>query len=193
LSATVEVAEAASRMLPEIPIHVVDSYTAAMAQGFVVLEAARAAAKGARLEGVTKRAKEMIPKVNLLATLATLEYLQRGGRIGRAAALMGSVLKIRPILYVARDGVADVLEKPRTRAKAVRRILEIAEERVGSRPAHVAVIHADVPREAEKLREEVASRLNCVELFITDFTPVLGTHGGPGVLGLTFWAEEGDG
>lgn len=193
LSATVEVAEAASRTLPEIPIHVVDSYTGAMAQGFIVLEAARAAAEGAGLEEVAERAREMVPKVDLLATLDTLEYLHRGGRVPAVAALVGSLLRIKPILYIAEDGAADVLEKPRTRAKAVRRILEITEERVGANPVHMAVIHADVPEEAEELKEEVDSRFNCVELYVTDFTPVIGTHSGPGVLGLTFWAEEGGG
>jgi len=191
LSATVEVAGAAAKVLSELPIHVIDTRTAAMAQGFIVLEAARAAARGASLEEVVERARWMMPRVYIFAVLDTLEYLHRGGRIGRAAALMGSMLRIKPILYVAEDGVVDVLEKPRTKARAVRRILEIAEEKVGSKPVHMAVVHADALEEAERLRDEVASRFDCAELYVTDFTPVMGTHTGPGVLGLAFWTEEG--
>jgi len=189
LSATVELAKGASRMLPDIPIRVIDTHNAAMAQGFVVLEAARVAAAGGSLREVVAKAEEMIPKVHLRAVLDTLKYLHRTGRIGRAEALAGSVLQIKPILHVGRDGVVEALEKPRTKRKAVRRMLEMMEEIVGSGPVHVAVMHADALEEAERLREEVASRFNCVELLVTEFTPVMGAHTGPGLLGLAFYSD----
>ena len=190
LSATVELARGASKMLPDIPIRVIDTHNAAMAQGFVVLEAARVAAAGGNLWEVVAKAEEMIPKVHLRAVLDTLKYLRRTGRIGRAEALAGSLLQIKPILHVGRDGVVEALEKPRTKRKAVRRMLEMMEEIVGSEPVHVAVMHADAPEEAERLREEVASRFNCVELFVTEFTPVMGVHTGPGLVGLAFYSDR---
>lgn len=188
LSATVETAAEAGRMFEEVPVHVIDSRSAAMAQGFVVLEAARTTARGGDLAAVVARAEAMIPRVNLIAILDTLEYLYCGGRIGRAARLVGSALNFKPILFVE-DGVVDALERPRTRAKAMRRILEIMAQRGGGRPVHAAVAHADVPEEAERLRQRIEARFNCVELYVTGFTPVMGAHTGPGLVGVAFWIE----
>ncbi len=195
-SATVETALEAKKLFTEggerIPIRVIDSRTAAMAQGFVALAAARAAAEGRSLAEVVKRAEDVIRRVNLMAVVDTFEYLQRSGRVPAIAAIMGSMLQIKPIISVE-DGRAEVLDRPRTRAKAVRRILEIMERRVGSNPAHVAVLHGDALEEAERLRDEVASRFDCVELFITELSPVLGAHAGPGVLGLAYYSEVSSG
>jgi len=189
LSATYSAALTASKMVNGVTIQVMDSLTATTGQGFVVLEAARAAAEGRNLQEVIKRAREVRPKVTVLVAIDTLKYLPRTGRIPALAALIGSLLKIKPILHIAKDGRAYVLEKPRTKARAVRRMLEIMEERVGSRPVHAAVMHADALEEAKRLRDEVASCFDCVELYITEFTPVMGAATGPGVIGLTFWAE----
>jgi DegV family protein with EDD domain len=161
-----------------------------MAEGFVVLEAARMAAEGGDLAAVVARARGMIPRVNLVVMLDTLKYLYRGGRIGRAARLMGSALQFKPVLSVE-NGAVDALERPRTWAKAVRRILEIMATRVRGRPVHAAVVHADALDKAEQLRQKVASLFNCRELYVTDLTPVMGTHAGPGVLGVAWWSEEG--
>jgi len=189
LSTTVETAEEAGRMFEGVEIHVVDSRSAAMGQGFVVLEAARTAAQGGDVAAVVARAEEIIPRVNVIAALDTLEYLYRGGRIGRAADLIGSALRFKPIISVE-NGVVEGLERPRTRDRAVRRILEVMADRVRERPVHAAVLQADVPEDAERLRRRIEDRFCCVELFITDLTPVMGTHTGPGVLGVAFWAEE---
>jgi len=188
-SGTLAIAEEVGQSFKQVPVRIVDSRSAAMAHGFVVLEAARVTAEGGDLAAVVSRATEMIPRVNLVVSLDTLEYLYRGGRIGRAARLMGSALQFKPILSVE-NGMVDALERPRTRAKAVRRIVEIMATRVRERPVHAAVVHADVLDEAEGLRQEVASLFNCRELYITDITPVMGTHGGPGVLGMAWWSEE---
>ncbi|MFQ5886965.1 MAG: DegV family protein [Anaerolineae bacterium] len=115
-------------------------------------------------------------------------YVVFGQKVFRSA-IMGSMLQIKPIISVE-GGRAEVLDRPRTKAKAVRRVLEIMERRVGLNPVHVAVLHGDALEEAERLRDEVASRFDCVELLITEFSPVLGAHAGPGVLGMAFWAEE---
>jgi DegV family protein with EDD domain len=175
-------------MVEEVQVRVIDCGTAAIGQGFVVLEAAKAAAKGASLSEVVRRAEDLIPKVNLFATLDTLEYLHRGGRVPAVAALLTSVLKIKPIIYL-KDGEVGLLEKPRTKARAIKRMIEIMGERVGSRKVHVAVFHTDALKEAERLKSEIEVRFNCEEIFVTEFTPVMGAHTGPGLLGLAFWVE----
>lgn len=188
LSGTYNAALTASRLLDDVPIRVVDCHTVAIGQGFVVLAAARAAAEGADLEAVTARAEEVAAGVNVLATIGNLEYLHRGGRIGGAAALLGSVLQIRPVLVVA-DGYVDVLARPRTQAKAVRVMLDRMANQVDGDKVHAAVLHADLPEEAEALRETIARRFDCAELYVTQLTPVMGVHTGPGVLGIVFHAE----
>ena len=181
---------AASKTLNSPRVHVIDSRTALMAEGFLALEAARAAAEGEDLAGAVRRVKELIPKVNLFVVLETLEYLHRGGRIGKAAALMGSLLQIKPILCVPTEkGVVDVLGKARTKKKAMNQMLNLMAKEVGGNPVHVAVQHAAVPEEAQRLMEEIASRFNCVELYLADFSPVVGTHTGPGAISVAFYAE----
>jgi DegV family protein with EDD domain len=188
LSAIYNTAVLASQLIDGVPIRVVDSRSVAMAQGFVVLEAARAAAAGADLDAVVARTEEMAAKVQFFATLETLEYLHRGGRIGGAAALVGSALQIKPILYLV-DGRVEPFAKPRTRRKAIQCMLQSMEEQVGDRPVHAAVMHAGAAGEAEDLRQQVAGRFDCVELYATEFTPVMGAHAGPGLLGVAFYVD----
>jgi DegV family protein with EDD domain len=159
-----------------------------MGQGFVVMAAARAAARGASLDEVLHRAEEMASKVNMLFTLDTFEYLHRGGRIGGAAALVGSLLRIRPVLYLA-DGHVAVFCRPRTKRRAVRTILRQIEAEASTGPLHAAVLHADAPAEAEEARNAIADSFNCVELYGAEFTPVMGAHTGPGLLGVAFYSE----
>lgn len=188
LSATYSAASAASELVEDVPIRVLNCRTAAMGQGFVVLEAARKAAEGASMEAVAARAHEVAAKMNVLATIGTLEYLHRSGRIGGAAALLGTVLQIKPVLYLA-DGHVDVFARPRTKSKAVRIMLDQIAEQANGQPLHVAVLHADVPEEAERLRQEISEEFRCDELYVTELTPVMGAHTGPGVLGVAFYEE----
>ena len=188
LSATYSVASTSSQLVDGPPIRIVDSQSVAMGQGFVVLEAARAAASGADLDAVVARAEEVARKVHVFATLDTLEYLRRGGRIGGAAALAGTMLRIKPLIYVA-EGTVQPFAKPRTMSRAIQIMLEEMERRAEGLPLHVAVLHAEAPDEAMELRQRIDSSFDCVELHITEFTPVMGVHAGPGVLGLAFFAE----
>lgn len=180
--------EMAASSLPDVPIRVVDTRAAAGAAGLVVLEAARRAQEGADLTRVTQRVEELIPKVNLIALLDTLFYLARGGRVPKVAAWAGSLLGMKPIAEL-KLGEAHLLEKPRSRAKAVARLVAIMEERVSGRPVHVNVMHTAALQDAEALQRKVAQEFNCVENFVTEFTPVMGAHLGPGLLGLAFYAE----
>ena len=149
--------EIAKEALRGTEVVVLDSCTAAGTQGFMVLAAAQAAASGEMsLVEVTRTAQELGPRLNLIATFDTLRYLARGGRIGRAASWAVSVLNIKPIIHVL-DGEVAPLEKPRTRARALGRLLEIMEDRVAEKPVHVNIHHAAVPDEVEP-RVQVMAR-----------------------------------
>jgi DegV family protein with EDD domain len=188
LSATYTVASTSSQLVDGTPIRLVNSQSVAMGQGFVVLEAARAAASGAELDAVVARAEQVARKVHVYATLDTLEYLRRGGRIGGAAALAGTMLRIKPMVYVS-GGTVSAFAKPRTMSRAIRLMLEEVARTAKDAPLHVSVLHADAPDEAEELRQTVEAGFDCAELYVTEFTPVMGVHAGPGVLGVAFFAE----
>lgn len=188
LSAIYQAAVTASGLIDEVPIKVMDCQSAAMAQGFVVLEAAKAAASGASLEEVVRRAESVIPRVRLYAFIETLEHLHRSGRVPAVATLLGSVFQVRPI-FTLKDGVAHLVDRPRTRAKATQRILELMAADIGGAPVHVAIFHADAPEDAAFLQQEIARRFRCLELYVTEFTPVMGSHTGPGLLGVAFYTE----
>jgi len=140
---------------------------------------------------VVAAARELVPKTNVIFVADTLEYLAKGGQhIGGAAMLFGSLLQIKPVLYIA-DGRIKILEKVRTKGKARRRLIEIMEARAGSASAvHAAVLHAAAPEEAQAMREELARRFNCVELHMSEIGPVVGTHTGLGTVGIAFYVEN---
>jgi DegV family protein with EDD domain len=189
LSGTVHTARVAAEECSPAAVRVIDSRTAAIAQGFVVLAAGRAAAAGGSLEDVVAATEATIPRVGLFATLETLTYLRRGGRIGEAAALLASRLRIHPILELA-DGRVRVAGTAHRRGRALGRLLELTYERVDDQPASMSVFHADAGREAEQLSARVRSRFDCRELYVTEFTPVMGAHTGPGTIGLAFCTAE---
>ena len=182
----------AKEALSPTPIEIIDSRTAVGAYGFIILAAARAATGGEPPPGVIKAAEDIKRRVTMIGALDTLEYLAKGGRIGKAAFWAGSMLSIKPIIEVpTSSGVVEPLERVRTKPKALNRLLEIMEERVGIRqPLHVSIDHANVPDEADWLKAQIMSRFNCAEIYINDFAPVAGVHCGPGVIGLSFYVDE---
>jgi DegV family protein with EDD domain len=183
--------EMAKETLTNTAIEVLDSRSVGGALGLIVLEAARAASQGADMAQVAEVARGMMPRVHFIAMLDTLFYLARTGRTGRAAAWAGSLLKIKPILeHTTSTGVTMPVARPRTKTKAVKQLMEIMAERVGDSPVHVIAHHADELEDGEKLKAEIASRFNCVELYLTEFTPGMGVHAGPGVLAITFYTDE---
>lgn len=189
LSGVYLAAQKASELVDGPPILVMDSGTVSMAQGFIVVEAARKAAEGASLEEVADYARLIAQRVRIYVMLETLEYLHRGGRIGDAASLLGSLLHIKPVLYVL-GGKVKPLGKPRTRKGGMEMMIREMEKEVGNKPIHAAIVQADAPEEAEHFRQLVAERFNCLELFVTEFTPVMGAHSGPGILGVAFYEGE---
>jgi len=180
----------AKEALPNVVIEVLDCGTAAAAQGLVVLAAAKAAALGKSLAEVIDVARSVMQRVYLFATLDTLHYLVKGGRVPKAAALAGSLLQIKPI-FTVKDGEAHPVTNARTNPGAIKSILKMMEQRiVKGQPLHVAVMHADALDRAEALKGEISSRFDCTELFITEFTPVMGVHTGPGVIGVAFYSGD---
>lgn len=180
--------EMAKSALPKVDIKVLDSGTAAAAQGLIVLAAARAAASGKNLDEVIETAQSVMSRVSLFATLDTLEYLARSGRVPQAAALVNSLLKIKPVFTLNHNG-ASTVALPRTIPGAIKHMLKLMDRRTTrGQPLHVAVMHADALDKAIALRNQIASQFNCTELFITEFTPVMGVHTGPGLLGIAFYS-----
>ncbi len=183
--------EMAENELPDVKIEVFDSMTTVGAAGFVALAAARAGASGKGMAQVVKLAKEVRSKVTMIFIMDTLSYLAKSGRIGKAAALMGNVLSIKPIVEIpTSSGRVEPLTRVRTKPKAVKQLLEIVEQRVGTeKPVHIMVEHTAVPEEAERLKETVAQRFNCAELLLCEFNPTGAVTIGPGNLGLSFYRD----
>jgi len=172
---------------PELKIDVIDTRAVSLAHGWMVIEAARAAMQGERLEQVAARVRSMIPITRMIHTADTLRYLYMGGRIGRAKRLVGSVLNIKPLIGME-DGVVVALGVARSRAQAYARMVEMVEQAVGRvGQVKVAYVHAAALEEAEKIKALVEARLNVVESLIAELSPALGVHSGPGTAGLCYF------
>lgn len=181
----------AAEVIPGTTIEVLDSRAVAGALGLIVLEAARAADRGADLDEVSRVAREIMARVNFLAMVDTLHFLARTGRIARAAAWAGAVLNVKPVLeHSTSVGETTPFARPRSKAKAIDVMLQAMSERVGSSSVHVIVHHADELEEGEKLKAEIARRFRCSELHLTEFTPGMGVHAGPGVLAIAFYSDD---
>jgi DegV family protein with EDD domain len=188
LSGTISSAMQARLLFPGNKIEIVNSKSVAMALGFVALAAGRAAADGANLADCVAVAEKARENIGVVFTVETLEYLHRGGRIGGAQKLLGTALSLKPILEVT-GGRVESIDKVRTRAKSLHRLIELLEERIAGRtPVHLATIQANVPDEARKLLVEAGQKFSPVESIFCEVSPVIGAHGGPGTLGLAFLA-----
>jgi DegV family protein with EDD domain len=185
LSGTWNSAMAAKEMLPEARISIVDTLSTAVGLHLMVNAAVEAAAAGATRQEIVDKIEEIKKTSQLWFVVDTLEYLAKGGRIGNARAFMGTLLKVKPILTL-QDGAIEPCEQVRSKPKALARMLEIAEEYVGSKgpQAKVAVLNALVPAEAEALGQELVERIGCAPPLLGDLGPVIGTHTGPGVVGI---------
>jgi DegV family protein with EDD domain len=186
LSGTIASAEQARDLLPQARIEIVDSNTVAMAMGFTVLEAAKAAAAGASLEECKALAESARERTGLFVTVDTLEFLHRGGRIGGGARFLASALNIKPILEL-RDGRLEGVERVRTRTKALNRLVELVQVSIGDRrPVKLAALHANAHPDACYLLDQVNGSLGAAETLMTEVSPVIGTHAGPGTVGVCY-------
>jgi DegV family protein with EDD domain len=175
-------------MLPGAPIEIIDSRTTAMAMGFQVLTAARAAEAGASMTEMKALVEQAKDHVGVVFAVDTLEFLYRGGRIGGGSRFLGAALNIKPILEVT-GGKVEGIEKVRTRSKSLSRLVEIISERIGGQtPVRLATLHANSLDDAKILLQEASDKLHPVESILAEVSPVVGTHAGPGTVGLAFMA-----
>jgi DegV family protein with EDD domain len=181
--------EEIKKELPQLSIAVVDTKTVTATEALIALAAARAAEAGGSLAEVVKVAEEMRERVSFLALLDTIRHVYRTGRIPKIAAIAGSMLNIKPIL-TSSGGIIRFITAARSRQRGIDKMLRIMKTRVGQARVHVVVMHAYAPEEAEKLKERVAAEFNCAELWITEFSPVMGYATGTGTLGLAFYPES---
>jgi len=182
-------ARTARELVPGLPVEIIDTRTVLMAQGFVVLAAARKARQGASLEAVAQAARDVMPRVHYFGMLDTLEYLRRGGRVSLPKALLAAWLQVKPIMTVV-EGKMNLMDRVRTRAKALARLLELTESRLKPSGAlHMAVLHGDALPEAGAFRAKLMARFAPVQMVTSEVSPVIGTHTGPGMLAVCFYNE----
>ena len=189
MSATIQSAEMANEQFNKIPVHIVNSESVSLGLGMISLAAARAAGQGQDAQSILKLVDDIKKRLNVIFTVKTLEYLHKGGRIGGGTAFLGSALDIKPILYLS-NGRIEPLEKQRTRNRSLSRLIELMKEKVGDQPVHVAILHGNIPDEAQQFEHSIRDQFNCIEMITSDMGPVIGVHAGPGTLGLVFYTAE---
>ncbi len=190
ISGTIASAQTAAGMLDDRKVTIFDTMSTAAIQGFMVEEAATMAKDGASMEEIIRRLTFMRDNNHCLFMVGTLEYLQRGGRIGGAQALLGTLLQIKPILMIR--GKVDTFEKVRTKQKAIARIIDefsaFYQNHSGKNRIMVSVLHVDSEQEAEELAKKLAEAHPDCHFTTSYIGPVIGSHVGPGTLGLAFCA-----
>jgi len=175
---------------PQTVIEVLDSETVAAAEGLIALAAARPAAEGKPFDEVVAIAKKVKDRVKFIGLLETIRYVYRTGRVPRVASEIGSMLSIKPVL-TGSNGRINFAAAARTKQSGAEKMLQIMKNHIGSsEPVRVAVMHADALEEAQKLKERIAAEFNCVEIFITDFSPIMGYATGRGTLALAYYKED---
>lgn len=173
--------------IPSLRVKVMDTLNVSMGQGWIVIEAARAAMAGKSLADITDRVTRMIPVTRMIQTADTLKYLYLGGRIGRAKHLVGSLLNIKPIIGME-DGVIVPLGTARSRRRAYEMMVDMLESAAGRLARiRIAYVHAAALDEVEKLKNMVEARLTVAESLIAELSPALGVHSGPGTAGLCYY------
>lgn len=188
VSATNQSAHTAAAELPGRRIEIVDSTNATMAEGFVALEAARVARDGGSVEDVVRRAEHVAQRTSIVATIDTFEFLRRSGRVRRAQAYAATMLSIKPV-FRFRFGDAEDFARPRTRGKALDRIVRTTVEESAGRPLHVAAFHALAEADAKELVRRIEAEADVAESYVVEATPVVGAHTGPGLVGTAFFCD----
>ena len=188
LSGTIQSAMQAKEMMgaASAKVTIVDSLTTSMCMGFLILAAARALEKGATMQECLAAVEKARANSGVFFAVDTLEFLHRGGRIGGAQRFIGSALNLKPILTL-NDGKVEGIERIRTKSKAHDRLLELVSERVnGKQNIRLAIVHANALEDAEALLSRASQQFKPVETVCSDLSPVIGTHTGPGTVGLVY-------
>lgn len=185
VSGTYQSAMIAKDMVPNRSITVIDSKQASSGQGVIGILAGEMAASGAPVEKIVQQVTAMSQKMQTLFSVDTLEYLAKNGRIGRAARFMGTLLNMKPILGLDKDGYVTALERVRGKGKIIPTLIELAEQKAGSRKAAVvAISHADCPDDARELKQEVLKVFTAKRVMESEIGAVIGSHVGPGTMAL---------
>jgi DegV family protein with EDD domain len=187
VSATNQSARAAAAELDR-RIEIVDSTNASMAEGFVAIEAARLARDGASVDDVVRRAEEVASRSRILATIDTFEFLRRSGRVRRAQAYAATMLNIKPV-FEFKDGDAGGVARPRTRSRAIDKIVFDTVTAAGGKTLHLAAFHALAEADAKELVRRVEAEATVTESYVVEATPVVGAHTGPGLVGTAFFCD----
>lgn len=175
--------------LPKANIEVFDSLNASGGEGLIVLAAAKAATEGKSLAEVIKVAETVRDKVNVIGVFETIRHVYRTGRIPKMAARLMAALSIKPLFSIS-GGSVHVTGITRIKKIGLRRLLSKMKNEVGAKPIHAFIAHANVLDEGEKLREQISSEFDCVELWLSDFSPIMGYATGRGTLLIAFYVEE---
>lgn len=168
-------------------IEIIDCLQATMATGLIVIAAAKAAQAGVNLDGILDEVRNAMSRVRTLAVLDTLEYLHKGGRIGKAQTLLGTMLSVKPLIDIE-DGEAHAAGRVRTRAKAMQRLCDFVEG--FPHISDLAIMHSTTPQEAEALADRLDRVFPKSRIHMAKFGPVIGTYTGPGALGVTLLEGE---
>ena len=189
ISGTLNTSRTAGNMVDNIEVEVIDSKIACYGLGFMVIEAAKLAEEGRSVVEIRERIEYLVENMRGYFIVDDLSYLHKGGRLNAAEYLIGSMLKIKPIIYF-NDKVLDPFEKVRTKKKAIDRILQLLDQdaREGT-PIQLSVVQANVEEEAKELLELIKKEYPNVEGTISDFGPVIGAHTGPGTLGMVWYLK----
>ena len=168
-------------------VRVVDSKSASLGEGLAVIEAARAAESGATLEGVVARVEDVRARTSFVATIDTFEFLRKSGRVNVVLAYAATTLNIKPV-FAFRAGKLEQLGRARSRERALQRVVEEVKKAGESGPLHIGVAHADRAEEAQALLRTLEGEVEVIESCVSEFTPLMGAHTGPGVIGVAFWS-----
>lgn len=184
LSGTINSAhDGGGQVAPEVNVSFWDTLTLSGGERFQVMAAALAIKAGWAMDKVQERLKKIRENTEVIYTLDTLEYLARGGRIGRVKALAGSLLNLKPVIRVDTDGKYSTVGNGRTLSKSMDMIIATVGEKYGQTPVWVTVLHGRFAKQAEILSAELKEKLNIAKLEVARISPVLGVHTGPGIVG----------
>jgi len=190
ISGTIRSVTVAAAEFPDADIRIVDTRLVASPLGTIVQLAAEAAARGADADAIVALANDLSRRGRIYFLVSTLEYLARGGRIGGAAALVGSLLSVKPILQL-QDGRIEQYERERTQKRALARLKEIVREQIpGDGRGYLSILYAGNPEEGRALADDLGRAINQPDVPVVSMPPAIITHGGPGLLGAAFFVAN---
>jgi len=184
ISGTVDSALMAKKEFSKVPLEIFDSKVTAAGLALLLKAMVAEVERNGSVDDVLKMGRRVLDTMGVYFVVDTLKYLHKGGRIGGASAFLGSALDLKPILYLSQEGKIEALEKVRTKKKAVSRLVDLAVEKANGGKAYVGIMQANAMEGAQAIKAELEKRMNLAEIEIFELSPVVGTHAGPGTLGI---------